>query len=211
MKVYKLTEQNFLTLYKTLWGENVTHETKPFVFSLCNPGCLHYYYNPYLAVLLNPIHADIVDPILWEAEAEGEQLDDHGLKGGCTKLTTIRQLPLPKVTLEQRVEFAIQCAMKCKHNTHWKKWADNWLSGKGSSIAETVKLLKFDPSTSFTVTGSPYYSSLKTAYYYLTNKELSTKKLAADTIELAANERENSVFPLDLNQVIKQVFPNYKG
>lgn len=172
---------------------------------------MHYYHHPILAVLLNSIHADIPNPILWEAEAEGEQLDDHGLKGGCSKLTTIKRLPLPKITLEQRVEFAIRCAMKCEHNTHWKKWADNWLSGKGSSIPEISNLLMFEPG--FKLIESLYDLSLKTAYCYLTDRVLRTEELAASTIELAANEseRENSVFPLDLNQVIKQVFPNYKG
>ena len=49
--------------------------------------------NGWLAALLprsavgraaQPDPADIANPILWEAEAEGLHRDDRGLKGGCT-------------------------------------------------------------------------------------------------------------------------------
>ena len=132
MKVYKLTDQKFLTRNNTLWGENITYETSG-KGELCSDGWLHFYHNPILAILLNPIHADISNPILWEAEAEGRLRDDHGLKGGCTKLTTIKQLPLPEVTLEQRVELAIRCAMEVYKDENWLTWAEKWLSGEDRS------------------------------------------------------------------------------
>ena len=132
MKVYKLTDQEFFTRNNTLWGENVTHETSG-EGKLCSEGWLHYYHHPLLAILLNPIHADISNPILWEAEAEGKQLNDRGLKGGCTKLTTIKQITLPEITLEQRVEFAIRCAMEVYKNENWLTWAKKWISGEDRS------------------------------------------------------------------------------
>ena len=132
MKVYMLTDQNRMTYNNTLWGENITHKTSG-KGKLCSNGWLHFYYNPHIAVLLNPIHANIPNPTLWEAKAKGRFRDDHGLKGGCTKLTTIKQLPLPEITLEQKIEFGIRCVMQVCKNKNWLTWANKWLSGEDRS------------------------------------------------------------------------------
>lgn len=44
--------------------------------------------------------------------AEGIHKDDHGLKGGCTKLTTLREIELPKFSIKQQIKFAILYAKK---------------------------------------------------------------------------------------------------
>jgi hypothetical protein len=131
MLKYKLTDQDNMTYNNTLWGEGVTHETDG-SGELCSPGWLHFYHSAELAVMLNPAHADIKDPKLWECEAEGQFLDDHGLKGGCTRLTTIREIPLPEITLERRIRFGILCAQKVfgGRNEVWDKWSEDWLSGR---------------------------------------------------------------------------------
>ena len=108
-KLYKLTDQSGQTRNATQWGPGVTHEASG-EGELCGHGWLHAYTHPLLAALLNPIHANFQEPVLWEAEGE-IWLYDHGLKVGCRKLTTLRQIPLPAVTLEQRVEFGIRCAL----------------------------------------------------------------------------------------------------
>ena len=134
MKVYKLTTQNFTTFNLTKWGENVTHKTSG-EGELCSNGWLHYYHNPLLAVLLNSIHANIHNPILWEAEAEGLHKDDYGLKGGCTKLTTIKQIPLPVVTKNQYQELCIRLAIDFQNRKlttlpseiFWLESAKKWL------------------------------------------------------------------------------------
>jgi hypothetical protein len=130
---YKLTTQDGKTrkeyANETRWGEMVTH-TASGEGGLCGPGWLHYYAHPLLAVLLNPIHACIYDPALWEAHAAGHITTDRGLKAGCTSLTTLRRISLPAVTTEQRVKFGILCAMQVYSNQAWIKWANNWLAGK---------------------------------------------------------------------------------
>jgi len=125
---YKLTNQNNTTYNNCLWGEDVTHETNG-IGGLCGPGWLHAYQHPLIAVFLNPIHADINNPKLWECIGDGKYRYDNGLKCGFTKLTTIRELPLPEVTTEQRVAFGILCAKEVCKDTEWTVWADNWLSG----------------------------------------------------------------------------------
>jgi len=125
---YKLTNQNNKTFGDCLWGEDVTHETDG-KGSLCGPGWFHAYRNPLLAVFLNPIHANIKEPRLWECVGEGEYLDDRGLKCGVTRLTTVREVPLPEVSATQRIAFAILRAKEVCGDSEWCVWADNWLSG----------------------------------------------------------------------------------
>jgi len=129
MIVYKITDKNGQSYGKTQWGPRTSHETNG-SGNLCEPGWLHWYFDPLLAVLLNPIHGGF-DPetmILWEAEAEGEIQNDRGLKGGSTQLTTLKEIPIPKITNEQRIRFGILCAKEVCEDSEWNLWADRWLS-----------------------------------------------------------------------------------
>lgn len=95
---------------------------------LCGPGWIHAYEHPLIAVLMNPIHADFKTPRLWEAEGE-IAIRDGQLKCGCKALTTVREIPLPAVTTEMRIRFAIMCAKEVCACLSWNAWADKWLSG----------------------------------------------------------------------------------
>jgi hypothetical protein len=134
MLVYKLTDENNRTYNKTQWGEGVSHETSG-EGELCDPGWLHAYTDPRLAIIMNPIHANFQKYNLWEAEGEGKSLDDYGLKIGFTKLTTLKQVPVPEITLEQKVKFAILCALKVYTEKEFVVWANKWLSGEDRSEA----------------------------------------------------------------------------
>lgn len=133
MRLYKLTDENGQTYNNTQWGEGVTH-TASGKGKLCGPGWLHAYTDPLLAVLLNPIHANFSNPRLWEAEGE-VGATDFGLKVGTTRLTTIREIPLPDVTSNQISRFAILCARRVCRDEAWNRWADKWLSGEDRSAA----------------------------------------------------------------------------
>jgi hypothetical protein len=130
-KLYKLTNENGVTRagYRnaTQWGIGVTSnadETLPPV--LCTEGVIHAYESPELAILMNPIHADLTNPRLWEAE--GKIVAREGqLKVGCRSLTTTKELTLPECTTEIRVRFAILCALKIYEEPGFVKWADEWL------------------------------------------------------------------------------------
>lgn len=100
---------------------------------LCGPGWLHFYHHPLLAVLLNPIHADIKDPILWEVEVDGEQLDDNGLKGGATKMRLVRRIELPTFSTVQCTAFGILCALEVCKEKSFVAWANKWLGGNDRS------------------------------------------------------------------------------
>lgn len=133
--LYKLTDQLHRTRAglsnETQWGEDVEHSAKGDSKNLCSDGWIHAYTSPILAVILNPIHADIDSPILWEAEGEIGKSD--GCKVGCRTLKTVRVIPLPKVTTEQWVKFSILCAKRVYKDAEWGAWADAWLSEKDRS------------------------------------------------------------------------------
>ena len=137
---YKLTTQQGTTRNGYQWslpkGERPGkwHKTDG-QGGLCGPGWLHYYHHPLLAVLLNPIHADIKDPILWEVEVDGEQLDDNGLKGWATKMRLVRRIELPTFSTVQRTAFGILCALEVCKEKSFMAWANKWLSRNDRSAA----------------------------------------------------------------------------
>ncbi|MGA7524525.1 MAG: hypothetical protein WBW84_18890, partial [Acidobacteriaceae bacterium] len=132
MKAYKLTDENGQTMGHTQWAPGVTH-TAPGTGDLCSSGWIHTYSHPLLAVLLNPVHADFIRPKLWECEVSGASKDDCGLKQGWESVTTVREIPLPVVSVEQRVRFAILCAKEVYQEPEFILWADRWLTGEDRS------------------------------------------------------------------------------
>jgi len=127
MKLYKLTDANGQTYNNTQWGENITHKGTG-KGELGGPGWIHAYTDPRLAVLFNPIHADFSKPRLWEAEGSVAK-EDRGLKVGCKKLTTLKEIPLPEITNNQRICFSILCTLEVYLDQSFIKWANDWLSG----------------------------------------------------------------------------------
>jgi hypothetical protein len=77
---------------------------------------------------MNPIHANIENSILWEAETSCTKIINDGTKIGVKSLTTLKKIPL-----NQLVRFAIYCALEVYQEKGFKKWAKNWLSGKDRS------------------------------------------------------------------------------
>ena len=95
---------------------------------LCTEDLIHWYDHPLLAVLFNPIHADIKNPKLIAIEIDKEIAHD-GLKGGCKRAKYLEEITLPEITIDQKVEFAIRISLKVHKEEKYKDWANNWLSG----------------------------------------------------------------------------------
>jgi len=132
MKYYKLTDQSNRTTNDTLWGEDVTHEAKGAGNKLCTSDVIHVYDHPLKAVMFNPIHAIITDPVLWSCKVRKVVAND-GLKVGVKQCTTVKRLPMPEITTNQRIRFAILCALEVGTDNVFATWAENWLSGKDRS------------------------------------------------------------------------------
>ena len=133
MRLYKLTTQDGKTRKgesnETQWGENVTHEAVGSSDQdLCSDSWIHAYVSVPIAIFMNPIHAQIFNPICWEGQGIiGKREGD--LKVGCRRFTTKKQIKLLEVTANQRVAYAIFCALAVYENASFKKWAQKWLSG----------------------------------------------------------------------------------
>jgi hypothetical protein len=137
MKKYKLTTQEMTTYNGFKWelGKKYTTSGEG---DLCSGGFLHYYHHPLLAVLLNPIHADITNPRIFEVEADGIHKNDNGLKGGCNEMTLVKEIELPIITSTQRVAFSILASLDVYKNEGYEVWAKKWLSGEDRS-AESAR------------------------------------------------------------------------
>jgi hypothetical protein len=139
MKYYKLTDQNMQTYDCFQWKLKKKYSVSG-IGELCSSGWFHVYNNPILAIILNPIHADFNKPRLFECVVSGKIKRDKGLKYGAQHCTMIKEIPLPILSTEYKIEFAIRCALKVYKNKSFAAWAKNWLSGKdrSSSAANTA-------------------------------------------------------------------------
>jgi len=135
----KLTDKHGRTragkINETQWGTGVTHSAQGAPDQpLCTNGWIHAYEHPLIAVIMNPIHAAIETPKLWESRGEiGER--DGQLKCGCRTLTTIREILLPKISIDQLIRFAIGIGMLSWNDFSYHQWASNWLNGKDRTVA----------------------------------------------------------------------------
>ncbi len=131
---YKLTDANMRSNNgKCQWklGERKTVRGN---LELCVKG-FHYYQHPLLAVLHNPIHGDY-DPQtmrLFKCEVSGKHLDEGQMKGCCSSMTLIEEIPVPLITLEQKIKYGIYVSLEVYHDPKFIQWAENWLSGKNRS------------------------------------------------------------------------------
>ena len=131
---YKLTDQNNQTYNGFQWTPGKWEFITETGNNLCSDSVFHFYDTPELAVVLNPIHADISNPKLWVMEIDG-QVNHDGLKGGTKQARIVKSIPLPEITLNQKIYFAILCSLQVYKDDQYITWAKDWLSGKDRSAA----------------------------------------------------------------------------
>jgi len=112
--LYKLTNQNNET-YRDFKFELGKKHTKVKIKNpeLCSSDVFHAYGDINLAFLLNPIHADIKNPKLFEAKGK-VVVRDFG-KVGCFDFKLVREIKYPKwvgsdIDTKVRLYFALLCA-----------------------------------------------------------------------------------------------------
>jgi hypothetical protein len=99
---------------------------------MCTDQVLHCYNHPLLAVILNSVHANIKNPLLFEISVDKIVASD-GLKFASKSQTLIKEIPLPEISLEQKIEFGIRVAKTIYTEKKWNEWADKWLDGSDRS------------------------------------------------------------------------------
>jgi hypothetical protein len=127
MKFYKLLTQDLTSHKDTKWELNKTITATKEGTKMCTDQVLHCYTHPLLAILFNPLHAEISNPRLFEIEIDAI-VNTDGLKYASKQQTLIKELTIPEISLEQRIEFAIRVVKLVYKDTKWNTWADNWLN-----------------------------------------------------------------------------------
>lgn len=125
---YKLLSQEMTSYNGMKWEIGKTNVATGKGNNLCTDGVLHCYSDPELAIILNPVHADITNPRLFEIECDAIVADD-GTKQGSKSQTILRELPIPNISTNTKVIFAILCAKAVYTEQSFISWAMNWLNG----------------------------------------------------------------------------------
>jgi hypothetical protein len=86
---------------------------------------------------MNPAHANIENPLLWECEGEN-LIEDDGTKQGYRTLTTIKRIEYTKPSRNQCIRFGILCAKQVFLDSTWNEWADKWLDGTDRTANATA-------------------------------------------------------------------------
>lgn len=144
--LYKLTDAQGCTRNGTQWGAGVKNKATGYEGKgLCSDAYIHAYEHPLLALFVAPIHVIWPGIRLWKAEGE-VAIRDGQMKCGCRELTTVCELQLIPISVEQRVRFAIGCAWPSAA-TPWREWALQWLQGRDRSEAGADSAMRWAGSS----------------------------------------------------------------
>lgn len=193
MNVYKLTKQDMTTYRGFRWELGVEAPKLSGKDGLCSSGFYHYYHHPLLAIFLNPIHANIVNPRMWEAWATGKHKDDSGLKGGSTRLKLTREIEVPSVTVNQRVVFGILCALEVCEDATFIEWANAWLDGSDRTIMSADIAVNTAYAASISYASAYDVSSVYAAYAAANAANASSAAYATHAAAFAAKSTVNAV------------------
>ena len=131
-KAYKLTKSDLTCRNGFQYTVDVRAEVE-YTGALCTSGVLHCYDSPEDAVFFDPIHAELLPGgRLWECEYDGPSTTD-GTKRGVGNLTLLREVPIPQMSTEQRVERGISAALSVSRSDSFRGWAERWSSGDDRS------------------------------------------------------------------------------
>jgi len=208
MKLYKLTDRNDQTRNNCQWGEGVTVETSG-DGELCSAGFTHWYTSPLLAVLLNPIHGNyyLKTAHLWAGEGEVIK-DNHGLKVGCKKATTLCRISLPEVTLEQKIASGILCAKEVYDVKAWNNWADKWLSGEDRS-RESARVAEFAAEAAFATEAAFSAARAAEAAFFAAEAAAEAAEAARAAFAARAAARAAKAKPLNLQAIAEKAVREY--
>lgn len=118
-----------------IWSIGGTHVAIGAGTDIGSDAMIRVYEHPLIAVLMNPIHEDFDPTKMRLFIAEGDIVVRQGqLQCGVRALKLVEEIPVPILTLEQRVKFALLSHKEVCDDPDWNTWADAWLSGKDRSF-----------------------------------------------------------------------------
>ncbi len=127
------------------------------------------------------------------------------MKLGFKKQTTIKQIPVPVITTEQRVEIAIRISLLVYRDKRYIKWAKNWLSGKdraewsaAESAESAARSAEWSAARSAESAAESAESAARSAAWSATSAEWSAAR-SAESATRSATSAAN------LSKIIKKV------
>jgi hypothetical protein len=160
-----------------------------------------------------PAYVSFKNPIFWEAE--GEVLVREGqLKCGCKTLTTFKQIPLPEISLEQRIAIAINCSLTHPQSEEYRLWAKKWLSGEDRTEAAAAGHVARAFAAIGAYDGLVHRSASRcaaaAARAFASRAETAGAMSSADAVTYAyAINIANNISNFDLVEIIEKVMMNY--
>ena len=131
---YKLLSQDMKSYDNTEWKLNeIKEKSDKSKIKMCSSDVFHCYAHPILAILFNPIHADIENPRLFKIKIDGICNEDATKQASHSQML-YRELPIPEITLNQKIAFGIYCALTTCKEEGFIAWAYNWMSGIDRSV-----------------------------------------------------------------------------
>ena len=185
MKYYKLLSKEMTSHNNTEWKLNETITVEKEGVEMCTDQVLHCYNHLLLAVVFNPIHANIQNPLLFEISVD-KIVNTDGLKFASKSQTLVKEISLPEISLEQRIEFAIRVAKTVYKEEKWNEWADKWLSGEDRSEESTTTAANAAYTASNDASAASAASSASSASAAYTAARAANAANAADAAALAA-------------------------
>lgn len=190
--LYKLTDQAGRTygdgVTPTQWGVGITNEaTGNPEQGLCSNAWIHAYESPLIAILMNPSHANLRKPLMWEAKGE-VGLREGQVKCGCRTLTTLRMIEVPEISLEQHVRFAIATTLAVYNQPVYRKWALAWLDGsdRSASAADAARAAVRAAAYATSAARAAAYAAYAAAYAAYAAADAAYAANAADAAANAA-------------------------
>ncbi len=196
---YKLLDQElFSNNGKFQWEIGKTYTIEKPGNKMCSSEVFHCYNHPILAVLLNPLHGNIENPRLFEIEVP-EFCNNDGLKYASKSQTLIKEIPLPDISDNQRIEFAIKVVKLVRNYNdypEWNAWADRWLNGEDQSnnaAWSTMLLLSID---------DPAYGVAQTVHWYGWDKKYAIQS-SLKAVRRALHIYKNNCFVVKNEDLIE--------
>lgn len=132
MKFYKAVSKDYTSnLGSIKWGivgDNDWIEELPSGY-----GVVRAYHHPLLAAIFSPLYDHPYDDRLLEVQVKHPEERGAYVTSYFTK--AINEVPFPEVTLEQRVCFAINCALSITDYEKFEKWGAKWISRTDRSVS----------------------------------------------------------------------------
>ena len=200
----KWVSQDMTTMNNTHWRVGVAQQLpEQDNIDFLKEGIFNYFSDIPFAMMLKEQYGCENYTRLYEVIPEGKIIKREG-RCGSTKLTLVKELEVPKVTLDQRTVFAILCALEVYKDPNFINWAEKWLSGEDHS--KELKKINFNGGQGYNAPRLDYLSFYNATYAAICKKDLRddsimkfTSKAVVQAIQSMPNINIGNIFNRVLN------------